>query len=176
MEVASADATGALAPAARRALRRNGPTRGPRPVRPRVAPVAVRPAVLPPSPPGRAAQRMLGRPCAGGGRGSAAPCRPSTTRYRLRRAVAASVLAGASAGVVVGLGSLADAAGDASARSTVPALTAEVAVRAGDTVWDVARRSAPAADASAVVERIVADNGLATAALRPGQVLRVPVG
>ncbi|MHC8507033.1 LysM peptidoglycan-binding domain-containing protein [Pseudonocardia bannensis] len=81
-----------------------------------------------------------------------------------------------SAGAVVGLGSVAEAAGGATARSAVPAATAEVTVRTGDTMWDVARRSAPGVDVSAVVERIVADNGLSTVSLRPGQILRVPAG
>ncbi|WP_433503255.1 hypothetical protein ACQP04_26365 [Pseudonocardia halophobica] len=104
----------------------------------------------------------------------------SPARYRLRRAVAAAVLALASAAVVVGLGLLAGAAGEAQARSAVPSGTAAVTVEPGESVWDVARRTVPAvtsAGTGAVVERIAADNALPVdpAPLPAGLVLRVPV-
>jgi len=51
-----------------------------------------------------------------------------------------------------------------------------VVVRDGDTLWQIARRYAePGADPRRLVEQIRAVNGLETAVLRPGQVLKVPV-
>jgi hypothetical protein len=99
-------------------------------------------------------------------------------RYRLRRAVAAVALAVVSAAVVVGLGLVAGAAGEAHARAAVPSGTALVTVQPGESVWEVARR-APAvgtAGTDAVVERIAADNRLPVdaAPLPAGLVLRVP--
>ena len=46
----------------------------------------------------------------------------------------------------------------------------------GESLWQIARRTAPNADVDAVVERIVTQNGLASAVVRPGQVLSVPSG
>ncbi|MCF7549983.1 hypothetical protein [Pseudonocardia sp. WMMC193] len=140
-----------------------------------------------------------------GGRGTwsqgvAAPARPSSTgapdlrrravqdvpgrsgpvtarRYALRRAVAAAVLGLASMLVVVGLGLVGQASGAAHTRAEVPSGVAAVVVEPGETVWDLARREVPEADAAAVVERIVADNGLGSAAvgvLPAGTVVRVP--
>ncbi|NMH95870.1 LysM peptidoglycan-binding domain-containing protein [Pseudonocardia acidicola] len=159
-------------PGVRRGRRRAAPGRGPRPVRPGVAAVPVRPVTAAPLP---ARARVLARP-ASGRPGRVVAGTPSARRYRLRRAVAGAVLMLVSAGAVVGWGQLAGLAGDAVARSTVPSGTREVSVRAGDTVWGVARRAAPASDTSAVVERIVVDNGLSSTSLRVGQVLRVPAG
>ncbi|HEY8496768.1 MAG TPA: LysM peptidoglycan-binding domain-containing protein [Limnochordales bacterium] len=52
----------------------------------------------------------------------------------------------------------------------------DVVVRDGDTLWQIARRHAgPGADPRQMVERIRAANGLETAVVRPGQVLKVPV-
>lgn len=52
----------------------------------------------------------------------------------------------------------------------------DVVVRDGDTLWQIARRYAePGADPRRLVEQIRAVNGLETAVLRPGQVLKVPV-
>ncbi|WP_344419954.1 LysM peptidoglycan-binding domain-containing protein [Pseudonocardia ailaonensis] len=101
----------------------------------------------------------------------------SPGRYRLRRAVAAAVVALAAAGLVVGLGTLAGVAGAAQARSTVPAGTVAITVRPGDTVWDIARRDVPTGDPAAVVERIVQVNGLPNAdvtVLPAGRTLQVP--
>ncbi|MCE3553814.1 hypothetical protein LWC33_20450 [Pseudonocardia sp. RS11V-5] len=104
-------------------------------------------------------------------------------RYRMRRAVGVVVLALASAAVVVGLGLLAGVAGDAHARAVVPAGTVQVTVEPGESIWDVARRTVPAAGSAgtagtaAVVERIAADNALPVdaAPLPAGLALRVPV-
>ena len=103
----------------------------------------------------------------------------SPARYRLRRAVAVAVLVLASAAVVVGLGLLAGTAGEAQARSAVPAGTAVVTVEPGESIRDVARRTVPAvasAGTGAVLERIAADNALPvdSAPLPAGLVLRVP--
>ncbi|RTL63248.1 MAG: LysM peptidoglycan-binding domain-containing protein [Pseudonocardiaceae bacterium] len=97
---------------------------------------------------------------------------PLALRYRVRRAAALVVLAVVAAGVVVGLGSLADAARDTG--PGIPAATAQVVVGQGDTVWDIARRTAPDAEPAAAAAHIAELNGLHSAALRPGQVLTVP--
>lgn len=97
---------------------------------------------------------------------------PLALRYRVRRAAALVVLAVVAAGAVVGLGALADAARDAG--PGIPVATAQVVVGQGDTVWDIARRTAPDADPAAAAAHIAELNGLRSAALRPGQVLTVP--
>jgi F0F1-type ATP synthase membrane subunit c/vacuolar-type H+-ATPase subunit K len=116
-------------------------------------------------------ERVVERP----GVGRARARRPvGEARHRLRRVVAGLAVTLASTAVVVGLGLIADAAGTAAARSTVPDGTRLVVTGLSDTAWDVARRVAPEADAAAVVERILADNGLTSVALEPGRTLRVP--
>ncbi len=100
-----------------------------------------------------------------------------TTRYsaavRRRRSVALLVLAGLAAlAVVLLLGQLAQTARAAG----VPEQTVQVKVRAGESLWQIARRTAPEAEPGAVVERIVAENGLASADVSPGQVVNVPKG
>lgn len=55
--------------------------------------------------------------------------------------------------------------------------TARVSVRAGDTVWDLARRHpVPGRDTASSVEVILALNGLDEGSLTPGQHLLVPGG
>jgi hypothetical protein len=106
---------------------------------------------------------------------SAAPV--SARRYAVRRAVAVAALGLLSMLVVVVLGLVAQASGADRARAGVPTGSETVLVEPGDTVWDVARREVPEADAAAVVERIVADNGLGSASvgvLPAGTVLHVP--
>jgi LysM repeat protein len=49
-----------------------------------------------------------------------------------------------------------------------------VVVRPGDTLWSIARRSEPASDPRAVVDAIVAANGVQAGAVVPGQRLLVP--
>ena len=97
---------------------------------------------------------------------------PLALRYRVRRVAALVVLAVVAAGVVVGLGAVADVAHDSG--PGIPAATAQVVVGKGDTVWEIARRTAPDADPAAAAAHIAELNGLRSAALRPGQVLTVP--
>jgi hypothetical protein len=57
------------------------------------------------------------------------------------------------------------------------AVTRTVVVRPGDTIWDLAGAHAPAGeDRRAFVAEIVAINEVQPSALRPGMVLKVPVG
>jgi hypothetical protein len=117
-------------------------------------------------------ERVVERPGVGRARARRRPV--GEARHRLRRLVAGLAVTLASTAVVVGLGLIADAAGTAAARSTVPDGTRLVVTGPSDTAWDVARRVAPEADTAAVVERILADNGLTSVALEPGRTLRVP--
>ena len=56
------------------------------------------------------------------------------------------------------------------ARATIPpSAPAVVEVQSGETVWSIARRVAPRADIRAVVDAIVARNGLVGGAVHPGQ-------
>jgi len=102
-----------------------------------------------------------------------------------------------SAAVVVGLGLLAGIGGpergpvSVGPAAVLPALwpapvpvqvvpgATMVTVAPGETLWDVARRVAPAAsgpELAGVAERLVTDNSLTSARLRPGQALRVTGG
>jgi hypothetical protein len=172
------------------------PARGPRPARPTVVPVAVRPAEVP--------RPTLGSGTGGttGGRlaevwrdghvGLRLLARRSATRrgrcgarYRLRQAVAGFAVVAVSAAAVVALGLLTRAVeSDAAAPGPVPAVVLPhapvvVTAAAGETVWEVAARVAPglpAPEVAALAERIVADNALTSMRLRAGQVLRVTAG
>lgn len=62
-----------------------------------------------------------------------------------------------------------DAAGDAA-----PATRRTVVVQPGETLWQIARRAAPAVDPRETIDRIVDLNGLSTATLQPGQQLVIP--
>lgn len=94
---------------------------------------------------------------------------------RLRRVAAGAAVFVVAAAVVVGLGVLAGLT--TQAREHVPAVVS-ITVSEPATVWDVARRFAPAAEGpelSAVAERIVTTNSLTSVHVHPGQVLRVPL-
>jgi hypothetical protein len=120
----------------------------------------------------------------GGGRGRhRPPTRPAvvsaprlvrTVRCAPRRPMPLSlllVLAIAAAAAVIGLAFMAN-----SGTASVPASTTVVRVQPGQTLWDIAERSAPGSDTEAVVSRIRELNGLGEVALRPGQPLTVPTG
>lgn len=94
-----------------------------------------------------------------------------TPVIRRRRRVAASILIGLVMFLgVLGVGMLADAfVGDA-----VPERTAVVWVEPGETLWDVAKRSAPGYDPGAVVHRIHELNEIAGNGVLAGQALQVP--
>ncbi|WP_367130868.1 LysM peptidoglycan-binding domain-containing protein [Saccharothrix sp. HUAS TT1] len=64
----------------------------------------------------------------------------------------------------------------ASGATTVPERTNVVHVQVGETLWDVAERSAPGSDPDAVVSRIRELNPLPDADVAPGQSLVVPHG
>ena len=154
-------------------------SRGPRPVRPVVVPVIVRPAALPrpagpvvSSPSGP--RLLVRRPAV------AEPVLPAV--IRVRRALAGVALTVAAAAVVVGLGLLAGTVAQSrvgtGSAGTVAAV-AMVTVGPETTVQDVARDVAPAASGAqlaALTERIVTANSLTSVELSPGQVLRVPLG
>ncbi|GLW91510.1 LysM peptidoglycan-binding domain-containing protein [Actinokineospora globicatena] len=76
------------------------------------------------------------------------------------------------AALVYGVGALANSV---ATESQVPSTTAVVRVAAGESLSDVAARTAPDSDTAAVVERIRELNGLDDATVRPGQPLTVPV-
>ncbi|PWV74623.1 LysM domain-containing protein [Prauserella marina] len=99
-------------------------------------------------------------------------CSPRTVapRWTLLIAVAVTVF-----GAVVGIGLFASGVGGAGEVS-VPSGTAVVSVEAGDTLWDVAERTAPGSDPAAVVARIQELNGLGGADVVAGTPLVVPAG
>lgn len=63
-----------------------------------------------------------------------------------------------------------------SGAGSVPERTSLVYVQVGETLWDVAERSAPDSDTAAVVERIRELNRMADSSVLPGQPLTVPDG
>ncbi|QCQ90791.1 LysM peptidoglycan-binding domain-containing protein [Rhodococcus sp. SGAir0479] len=75
-------------------------------------------------------------------------------------------------GVVVGLEALANLSG---APGGVPAQTAVVQVRSGETLSDVAARVAPGAPVGAVVDRIRQLNEMSGSGVRAGQTVLAPV-
>jgi hypothetical protein len=167
--------------------RRRGPRRrgsGPRPVRPAVNAVAVRPAEAerPQAPSGA---RRVPLPVPGvralARRPLAVPPR-SVQFARVRRVLAGFGAAVVAAAVVFGLGVLADSAAAVRAAEEAvraPEGTVVVTVGVERTPGEVARRLAPGAsgpELAALAERIVTDNSLGSVPLQPGQVLRVTSG
>lgn len=68
-------------------------------------------------------------------------------------------------------------AADVSVPATVPVSAATVVVEPGETLWDVAARTAPeGTDTATQVAEIVAANGLAGVSVDAWQVLLLPVG
>ncbi|HEY5852907.1 MAG TPA: LysM peptidoglycan-binding domain-containing protein [Aldersonia sp.] len=105
---------------------------------------------------------------------------PAPQPRPVRRPVTPGVLVAAgllTAVVVIGMISLAHLrAADPAPAPVATVATAVVAVRDGETLSDVAARTAPDAPTSRVVSEIVSLNGLADSAVRAGQTLVVPVG
>ena len=156
-------------------------TRGPRPSRPGVVAVAVRPAQA--ERPKVARVQRRAEPLRQGPRLLVRRARPVASalveRSRVRRAMAGLGVTVVVIAVVVGLGLLADVAAQSRGASLPPAPVATVTVAAEATVWDVARRVAPEVsepELAALTERIVTENSLTSVQLHPGQVLRVTVG
>jgi len=81
------------------------------------------------------------------------------------------LLALVSAGAVLALGMLADLVRAA----RVPEPAVPVVVRAHESLWQLAKRTAPTREPAQVVRRIVELNGLTSDSVRPGQVLMSPV-
>ncbi|GAA5171906.1 hypothetical protein GCM10023321_71030 [Pseudonocardia eucalypti] len=104
--------------------------------------------------------------------------RPARARVEAPRAVPGPswvvlLLSGLmAAGLVVGLGLLADAVSAA----RVPDRVGSVQVQAGESLSQVARRAAPSADTGAVVRRIVELNDLGSPSVQAGRVLLSPIG
>jgi hypothetical protein len=167
--------------------RRQAPRRrasGPRPVRPAVNTVAVRPAEAErPQVPPRA--RRVPLPASGIRtlvRGPLGGPPAAVALARVRQVLAGLVVTVVAGALVVGLGLLADAAavtrsGEQAGRA--PQAPVVVTVGAERSPWDVARRVAPGVsgpELAALAERIVTDNSLGPVPLQPGQVLRVTSG
>jgi hypothetical protein len=166
----------------RRVLRRRAS--GPRPVRPAVNAVAVRPAeVERPQVPSGVRRvplpvpdvRTLAR------RPLAVP-RGAVLLAQVRRVLAGLAVTVAAGAVVVALGVLADStaavrAGEEAVRAPQGPIVVTVGVER--TPWDVAHRLAPGAsgpELADLAEQIVTDNSLGSVPLHPGQVLRVTYG
>lgn len=97
------------------------------------------------------------------------PVAMDRTRVRRRRLGAVVALV---ATVALGAPAAASAFGRPDPASGPP----RYVVRAGDTLWDVATRTAPHDDPREVVARLVEDNDLGGAAIAPGQVLVLSAG
>ncbi|NMO89869.1 hypothetical protein [Actinomycetospora sp. TBRC 11914] len=95
---------------------------------------------------------------------------------RRRRTVATVVLAVVLVGLVALVVRLGGAAAPTAPTGPVPAGTTVVIVAPGESLTDVARRAAPAAETDAVVARIRTDNHLDGSAVTPGRPLVVPAG
>jgi hypothetical protein len=177
-------------PGERRRIGRRRPS-GPRPVRPAVNAVPLRPAEAerPQAPSGA---RQVSLPVPGVRTLAQAPRAVPRGPVlfgpvlfgpvlfgRVRRVLAGLAVTVAAAAVVVGLGVLADSAAAvrAAERSvSAPQGTVVVTVRDEHSAWDVARRIAPGAsgpEVATLAERIVTENSLGSVPLHPGQVLRV---
>lgn len=106
-----------------------------------------------------------------GVRVSRASHEPTSAQVLRRRVLAWLVLTVFAVAAFTGLVALRSVGTD-----VVPSTTAVVQVQAGESLSELAGRVAPVAPAAAVVERIVSLNGLAGAAVRPGEFLVVPFG
>ncbi|MBS1694416.1 MAG: LysM peptidoglycan-binding domain-containing protein [Actinobacteria bacterium] len=86
------------------------------------------------------------------------------------------LLALVAAAITVWLGLVAQLGGVTGEQATVPGRLAVVQVQSGETLQHIARRVAPDAPVSAVVDRIRELNDLDSVALAAGQTLIAPVG
>ena len=136
----------------------------------------IEPRRLPARPAPRPALRLV---TAHDGRVVDAPLDLGITPLHLAAAVAAILVAmvlalaignGALAGLAPGPSGASASASASATASTAPA--AQVTVRAGDTLWSIARRIQPTGDVRPLVDQLVASYG--SAALQPGQMLDVP--
>ena len=84
------------------------------------------------------------------------------------------VVAGLSIATGLGVAALTVAVVDGGAGGLQLAGDSSVVVRSGDTLWSIAADAAPEEDTRAVVDAIMAANGLDHVALAPGQVLQLP--
>jgi LysM repeat protein len=99
----------------------------------------------------------------------------STTLRRMRRTyVRRRLIALILAAAVGGLATSGISRAASDDRAPAAAARHTYVVRAGDTLWGIARRVAPGADPRAVVERLIRSNGLTSRPIVPGQRLVVP--
>lgn len=118
------------------------------------------------------------RPAAGAVRyrGTGVLMSRASHRSRPVTPVTTVLLALVAAGITVWLGLVAQFGGVMGMESPEPTELAVVQVKSGETLQQVARRVAPDAPVSRVVEQIRDLNQLASAAVDPGQTLLAPVG
>lgn len=86
-------------------------------------------------------------------------------------AVLAAVVVGS---VCFAVAAVAGAFDSSAAASAAPAALDEVVVEEGDSLWTIAVEHGGGADSAALVDEIVALNGLSAKVVHPGQVLEVP--
>jgi nucleoid-associated protein YgaU len=84
------------------------------------------------------------------------------------------LVAGLSIATGLGVAALTVAVVDGGSGGLQLAGDTSVVVRSGDTLWSIAADAAPEEDTRAVVDAIMAVNGLDDVALAPGQVLQLP--
>jgi LysM repeat protein len=84
------------------------------------------------------------------------------------------LIAGLSIATGLGVAALTAAVVDGGAGGLQLAGDSSVVVRSGDTLWSIAADAAPEEDTRAVVDAIMAVNGLDDVGLAPGQVLQLP--
>ncbi|RSM75837.1 LysM peptidoglycan-binding domain-containing protein [Kibdelosporangium aridum] len=135
------------------------------------------PEVEQPQQPAKKAPRKRARrvetkaPRVAGRRASQARVAACSPVIRRRRRIAASILIGLGMFLaVLGVGALANAF----TTNTVPDRTAVVWVQPGETLWDVAERTAPGYNPEAVVARIHELNDITGNTVLAGQALQVP--
>ena len=99
-------------------------------------------------------------------------CRPAPPLRLTRRG--RRLVAGLAIATGLGVAALTATVGDDGAGGLQLAGDSSVVVRSGDTLWSIAADAAPEEDTRAVVDAIMAVNGLEDVGLVPGQVLQLP--